>query len=273
MVKKDPLGRGLSAILKDVEERGGTRLIPVSQITPNPDQPRTSINEATLLELAASIREKGLLQPLLLKKRDGGYNIIAGERRFRAAVMAGLTEVTAIIKDVSEKEALEIALIENLQREDLSAIEIAATYQRFIDDFDYTHQDLAKKIGVDRSSVTNYVRLLKLPEWVRTLIAEGKLSQGHGRALLSLADEKEQRKFVEKVLNEGATVRDLERAGKKRKDPGTSPFAATEETLAETFGTRVSIAFARQKGRITIQFFSREDLDRIVDVILRDRNK
>jgi ParB family transcriptional regulator, chromosome partitioning protein len=268
VAKKDPLGRGLSAILKDVEERSGSRLIPVDQITPNADQPRQSIREETLLELAASIREKGILQPLLLKKKEkGGYDIIAGERRFRAAVMAGLTEVAAIIKDVDDKEALEIALIENLQREDLNSVEIAATYQKFLEEFGYTHQDLAKKIGVDRSSITNYVRLLKLPDWIRNLMSEGKLSQGHGRALLSLQNEKDRKRFVEKVLNEGASVRDLERAARKKNRPEKSQFEDAVETLTEVLGTKVNITFKKQKGKIIIEFYSREDLERIVESI------
>ncbi|MDR2017301.1 MAG: ParB/RepB/Spo0J family partition protein [Syntrophobacterales bacterium] len=267
--KKDPLGRGLSAILKDVEERGGIRLIRVDQIVPNPDQPRQSIKEEALLELAASIREKGLLQPLILKKNGGNkYDIIAGERRFRASVMAGLTEVSAIIKDVDDKEALEIALIENLQREDLNAVEIGATYQRFIDEFGYTHQDLAKKIGVDRSSVTNYVRILKLPEWIRKLMSEGKLSQGHGRALLALRNEKDQKRFVDKVLNEGASVRDLERAARKKNRQERSGFEDAADTLTEALGTKVDITFKKQKGKIIIEFYSGEDLDRIVESIV-----
>ena len=270
VAKKDPLGRGLSAILKDVEERGsGTRLIPVDQIEPNPDQPRQSMREEAIAELAASIREKGILQPILLKKKEnGGYDIIAGERRYRAAVMAGLTEVTAIIKDVDDREALEIALIENLQREDLNSVEIAATYQKFIDEFGYTHQDLARKIGVDRSSITNYVRLLKLPDWVKALMSEGKLSQGHGRALLSLQNEKDQKRFVEKVLNEGASVRDLERAARKKNRPEKSQFEDTVETLTEVLGTKVNITFKKQKGKIIIEFYSREDLERIVESIV-----
>jgi ParB family transcriptional regulator, chromosome partitioning protein len=270
VAKKDPLGRGLSAILKDVEERGsGTRLIPVDQIEPNPDQPRQSMREEAIAELAASIREKGILQPILLKKKEnGGYDIIAGERRYRAAVMAGLTEVTAIIKDVDDKEALEIALIENLQREDLNSVEIAATYQKFIDEFGYTHQDLARKIGVDRSSITNYVRLLKLPDWIRALMSEGKLSQGHGRALLSLQNEKDQKRFVEKVLNEGASVRDLERAARKKNRPEKSQFEDAVETLTEVLGTKVNITFKKQKGKIIIEFYSREDLERIVESIV-----
>jgi len=270
MVKKnDPLGRGLSAILKDVEDRGGTRLIPVAQIVPNPAQPRQSIREESLADLAASIREKGLLQPILLKKRDNGnYDIIAGERRFRAAVMAGLAEVTAIIKDVDDREALEIALIENLQREDLNSVEIASTYQRFIDEFGYTHQELAKKIGVDRSSITNYVRLLKLPDWIKTLMSEGKLSQGHGRALLSLQNEKDRKKFVEKVLSEGTSVRDLERAARKKNRQEKPQFEDAVETLTEVLGTKVNITFKKQKGKIIIEFYSAEDLERIVESIV-----
>ena len=243
--------------------------------SPSPRLPRTrisrgkSINEETIAELAASIREKGILQPLILKKgENGGYNIIAGERRYRAAVMAGLTEVTAIIKDVDDREALEIALIENLQREDLNSLEVAFTYQRFIDDFGYTHQELAKKIGIDRSSITNYVRLLKLPDWIKTLMSEGKLTQGHGRALLSLQNEKDRKRFVEKVLNEGASVRDLERAARKKNRQEKSQFEDAVETLTEVLGTKVNITFKKQKGKIIIEFYSREDLDRIVESIV-----
>jgi ParB family chromosome partitioning protein len=268
MVKKDPLGRGLSAILKDVEERGGSKLIPVDQIVPGSSQPRHGIREESLLELAASIREKGLLQPIILKKRNKGYEIIAGERRFRAAVMAGLREVQAIIKDVDEKEALELALIENLQREDLNALEIATTYQRFIDEFSYTQQDLARKIGIDRSSVANYVRLLKLPDWIKELIGEGKLSQGHGRALVSLDTEKEQRRFVDKVLNEGASVRDLERATKKKGCQGNNPFNHVEEMLRDFLSTKVNITYKKNRGKIIIEFYSKEDLERVTELFL-----
>ncbi len=273
MVKKDPLGRGLSAILKDVEERGGSKLIPVDQIVPGSSQPRHGIKEEPLLELAASIREKGLLQPIILKKRNKGYEIIAGERRFRAAVMAGLNEVHAIIKDVDEKEALELALIENLQREDLNALEIAATYQRFINEFSYTQQDLAKKIGIDRSSVANYVRLLKLPEWIKTLLGEGRLSQGHGRALLSLETEKEQRKFVDKVLNEGTSVRDLERATKKRSRHADNVFTQTEEMLRDLLSTKVNITYKKNKGKIVIEFYSKEDLERVIELFLTNNRQ
>ena len=237
MLKKDPLGKGLSAILKDVEEKGTSKLIPVEEITPNPTQPRLLIKEDTLVELAASIREKGVLQPLLLRKDGKGYEIIAGERRFRAAVMAGLREVPAIIKDVDEKESAEIALIENLQREDLNPIEIASVYERFIEDFSYTQEKLAKKIGIDRATISNFVRLLKLPEWIKQLIREAKLTQGHARVLVTLKNEAEQKKFVEKILKENISVRDLEREAKKKSYDRQSQFSNVEESLKEVLGT------------------------------------
>ncbi len=272
MVKKDPLGRGLSAILKDVEERGGSKLIPIDQIMPGSSQPRHEIKEGTLIELAASIREKGLLQPILLKKKNKGYEIVAGERRFRAAVMAGLQEVHAIIKDVDEKEALEIALIENLQREDLNALEVATTYKRFMDEFKYTQQDLARKIGVDRSSVANCLRLLKLPDWVKALMSEGKLSQGHGRALLSLETEKEQKRFVEKALNEGASVRDIERASRKKDGKPDSSFTHAEEMLKDLFSTKVNITYRNKKGKVIIEFYSKEDFERMMEIFFQNNH-
>src|SRR5512136_1964989 len=159
MRKKDSLGRGLSAILKDIEEKGVT-LVPVAQVKANPRQPRFNVREEGLEDLANSIKEKGLLQPILLRKKENGYEIIAGERRFRASRIAGLSEVPAIIKDADDRESLEIALIENIQREDLSPIELATVYTRFVDEFGYTHEALAKKIGIERSSVSNVMRLL-----------------------------------------------------------------------------------------------------------------
>jgi ParB family transcriptional regulator, chromosome partitioning protein len=267
MAKKDPLGRGLSAILKDVEERGGSKLIPVDHIVPNPSQPRLSMREETLLELASSIREKGLLQPIILKKKDRVYEIIAGERRYRASVMAGLREVPALIKDVDDREALEIALVENLHREDLSPVEIATVYQKFIEEFGYTQQDLARRLGLDRSSVSNFLRLLKLPDWVKMLMSEGKLTQGHGRVLLSLKTEREQKRFVERVLKENTSVRELERAVKKKVSHRGSLFSDMEETLRDMLGTKVNITYRKSKGKIIIEFYSKEDLERLIDIM------
>jgi ParB family transcriptional regulator, chromosome partitioning protein len=266
MRKKDSLGRGLSAILKDIEEKGVTTLVPVAQIKANPRQPRFNVKEEGLEDLASSIKEKGLLQPILLRKKDNGYEIIAGERRFRASRIAGLSEVPAIIKDVDDRESLEIALIENIQREDLSPIELATVYTRFVDEFGYTHEALAKKIGIERSSVSNVMRLLKLPEWVRKLISDGKLSSGHGRVLITLKSEAEQKRFVKKILNEGASVREAERA-RKAGTARSTPYTDIEEALRDALKTKVQVTYGRNKGRLVIEFYSKDDLERLVEIL------
>ncbi len=267
MRKKDPLGRGLSAILKDIEEKGVTTLVPVSQIRANPRQPRFDMREEGLHDLANSIKEKGLLQPILVRRKENGYEIIAGERRFRASRIAGLTEVQVIIKDVDDRESLEIALIENIQREDLNPIELATVYTRFAEEFGYTHEALAKKIGVERSSVTNIMRLLKLPEWIKKLITEGKLTSGHGRTLITLRNEGEQKKFVKKILSEGASVREIERARKTRAPVRKTPYADIEEALREALKTKVEVLFGRKKGKLIIEFYSKDDLERLVEIL------
>lgn len=266
MRKKDPLGKGLSAILKDIEEKGTTTLIPVAQIKANPRQPRLTVRQEPLEDLANSIKEKGLLQPILVRKKENGYEIIAGERRFRACRIAGLTEVPVIVKDVDDRESLEMALIENIQREDLSPIELATVYTRFVDEFGYTHEALAKKIGIERSSVSNIIRLLKLPEWVKGLISDGKLTSGHGRVLITLKNEAEQKKYVKKILSEGASVREVERARKA----GTlrrSPYSDIEEALMDALKTKVQVTYARNKGKLIIEFYSKDDLERLVETL------
>ncbi|MEO0249606.1 MAG: ParB/RepB/Spo0J family partition protein [candidate division WOR-3 bacterium] len=266
MGKKDPLGRGLSAILKDVEEKGATTMVPTGNISANPRQPRFDFKEESLQELASSIKEKGLLQPILVRKKDRGYEIIAGERRFRACRLAGLAEVPVIIKEANDQESLEMALVENVQREDLNPIELATIYARFVDEFGYTHEAIAKKIGVERSSVSNTIRLLKLPEWIRKLITEGKLTSGHGRALITLKSEAEQRRYVRKVLNEGASVRDIERV-RKVHGPAKSKYGDIEEALREALKTKVHVTFKRNRGKLTIEFYSKEDLERLVELL------
>ncbi len=266
-MKKDPLGRGLSAILKDIEDKGTSRSIRIDQIVPNPSQPRVRMDDRTIDELAASIAEKGILQPILVRNKGKLYEIIAGERRYRAAILAGLREVPAIIRDVDEREALEIALMENLQREDLNPLEIAAVYEKFIEEFAYTHEELAKKMGVDRSSVTNCLRLLKLPDWIQDFMTEGRLTQGHGRVLLSLKNEREQKKFVERVLREGTSVRELEREVRKKAPSKEHGLSLIEETLVKALQTRVNISMRKNSGKIIIEFYSREDLDRLSELI------
>ncbi len=266
MPKKDPLGRGLSAILKDVDE-GSAHSIPVQQILVNPNQPRLEMKEESLRELAASIEEKGLLQPILVRRKEGVYEIIAGERRFRAAKMAGLKEVPAIIREVNDREALELAMIENLQREDLNPLEIANVYRRFVEEFGYTHEELAKKMGIERSSVSNYIRLLKLPAWIQDLLAAGKLTQGHGRTLITLESEQEQKRYVKRALDENLSVRELERVRKTTRTAPPSPFLHAEEMLREALKTKVQVTFKKDKGRIIIEFYSKEDLERLLDCL------
>lgn len=268
MNKREPLGRGLSAILKDAEEKGNIRPIPIDLIITNPNQPRLNIKEDTLEELALSIKEKGLLQPIVVRKKDDKYEIVAGERRFRACLKAGLKEVYATIKDYDDNEALEAALIENLQREDLNPVEVATVYNRLINDFGYTQQELAERIGIDRSTVANFIRILSLPNWIKELIVEGKLTYGHARSLLSLSSEKEQKRFVNKVLNEGLSVRELEKEIKKVREK-TSPFNLIEEQLREILGTKVNITFKKNKGKIIIEFYSKEDMERILEILSR----
>ncbi|MEN6617046.1 MAG: ParB/RepB/Spo0J family partition protein [Syntrophorhabdus sp.] len=269
-MKKDPLGRGLSAILKDIEDKGSSRLIAIDQIVPNPAQPRVRMDERGIDELAASIAEKGILQPIILKRKANKlYEIIAGERRYRAAILAGLREVPGIIKEVDDREALEIALMENLQREDLNPLEVATVYEKFIEEFAYTHEELAKKMGVDRTSVTNYLRLLRLPSWIRELMIEGKITQGHGRVLLSLKSEKEQKRFVDKVLKEGTSVRELERQARKKGPLREPEVAVIEEALMKALQTKVNISLRKNRGKIIIEFYSRDDLERLSEVITR----
>lgn len=273
MLKKDPLGRGLSAILKDIEEKGDVKLIPVDQIVTNPRQPRFELKEDALEKLALSIKEKGLLQPIILRKKDKKYEIVAGERRYRASLMAGLREIQATVKDFDDNEALEVALIENLQREDLNPIEIATAYNKFIEEFGYSQQELADKLGIDRSSVSNFIRLLALPDWIKQLTSEGRLTQGHARSLLSLKSEKEQKRYVDRILNKGISVRELEREVKKKKAAKESVFSYIEETLREILGTKVNITYRKNKGKIIIEFYSRDDIERILELFRQADNQ
>jgi ParB family transcriptional regulator, chromosome partitioning protein len=267
MKKKDPLGKGLSAILNDVEDRGAPLFVHLNQIRPNPNQPRLSFKDESIAQLAESIKEKGLLQPILVRKVDHGYEIIAGERRFRACIKAGLAEVPVIVKEADDRESVEMALIENLQREDLNSMDVARVYHRFVEEFDYTHENLAKKIGVERSSVTNYIRLLKLPSWIQELVAVGKLTQGHGRVLITLEDEAEQKQYVDRVLKEAISVRGLEGIRRRKGSPKNSRFGYAEDLLRETLKTKVQITFRNNKGKLIIEFYSKEDLEALLELL------
>jgi ParB family chromosome partitioning protein len=275
------LGRGLAALIGDVgEEIGaidrarGQRKVPVEFLRPNPRNPRRSFGEDDLEELTASIRERGILQPIIVRSISGmldAYEIIAGERRWRASQRAGLHEVPVILVEADDREALEIAIVENVQRADLNAIEEAAGYERLIAEFSYTQNDLARVIGKSRSHVANTLRLSKLPESVRNMVSEGTVSAGHARALLSVSDPE---LMARKIIDEGLSVRDIERIvqgetrgetkavpGKPRldKDPDTR---AVEKALEEALGLSVSIQHRTNgSGEVRISYKTLEQLD------------
>lgn len=290
------LGKGLAALLpqrppytsqKDglADETPQTHVgrsvveVPVDEIAPNPAQPRSSFDADKLLELANSIRASGIIQPLLVRRRGNRFELVAGERRWRAAKMAGLRTVPALVEEVSDERLIEVALIENIQREDLNPIEVATALQRLIQDHRLSHDEVARRTGKDRSTVTNLLRLLKLPEDIQQMVAERRLSMGHARAILGLPAEDLQRRVAEKAASHGLSVRQVERlvrrmtetrepkpADEVAEDPNVR--AAVQE-LERALGTRVRIvARSESRGRIEIEYYSAEDLERIYSLIV-----
>lgn len=277
------LGKGLYALLSEetkqvIEaDKQDLRYLKIEEIRPNPFQPRTDTNE-NLAELVVSIKENGVLQPIVVRQRSDGYELVVGERRLRAAKEAGLLTIPAIIKDISEPEMLELALVENIQRTDLNPIDEALAYKRLVDEFNLTHDGIAEKVGKDRSTITNALRLLTLPPKVRDYIAQRKISAGHARALLTITDRKEQEAICERIVNEGLSVRDVEKLCTpkiKRTKSSLSRLErdvhieALEDMLQQYLGSRVDIEKRGGRGNIKIQFYSDEDLDRIVKVIIK----
>lgn len=288
------LGRGLSALIpkKEVsiregvisEDSGGVGVmasIEMDRIRPNPFQPRTDFDPSSLEELSRSIVEKGLIQPITVRRAGGDYQLVSGERRLRAAQRAGLASIPAFIVDVqSDAEMLELALVENIQREELNPIEIAHAYQRLINECRLTQDEVGKKVGKDRSTVTNFLRLLKLPEQIREGLRRGRLTIGHARALLGLENEREQMRMFEQIVAGHVNVRTVERTTRIKKSrpqrhgkhgSGVHTF---EEQLKRALGTKVKVyAKTGGKGEIVIQFFSSEDLERILEIILDKRHR
>ena len=254
--------------------------IRISEIIPNKDQPRTEFDEASLDELTESIKQFGVIQPLLVQKRGKYFEIIAGERRWRAARKAGLKTVPAVIRDYSEKETVEISLIENIQRQDLNSIEEAKAYRRLLDEFGMTQDEVAKRVSKSRTAVTNSVRLLNLEEHVQRMVIDGDLSAGHARALLGLSDPELQRKAAEEVVRGELSVRETEllvkellkpkkeRRPKKVNEQLEAVYHEMENRLTEQIGTKVRIVHGRGKrGKIEIEYYSQDDLNRIIDLI------
>jgi ParB family transcriptional regulator, chromosome partitioning protein len=273
------LGRGLSALIPGASDETGLVEVPVQAVAPNPRQPRQGFDEESLEGLARSIREVGVLQPVVVRRVNGGYELVAGERRVRAAKLAGLATVPALVRTTDDTESLREALIENIHRQDLSALEQAAAFQELQDDLGVTQEDLAERLGHSRSHVANTIRLLNLPPDVQRLLAEGSLTAGHARALLSLEDPEAQMSLGLRIAAEGLSVRQTEdlvrsfvvhpaartEAAPKPVDP---KLLQIEEALADALGARVRIQRARRKGRIVIDFGSKADLDRIARAIL-----
>ena len=272
--KKGGLGKGLDAIFSenDMEDRNAAVAININEIEPNRAQPRKSFDDASLADLAESIAQHGVLQPLLVRPLiGGGYQIVAGERRWRAARMAGVQEVPAVVRDLSESEVMQLALIENLQREDLNPLEEAGGYQALMEGYGFTQEDVARTVGRSRPAVANALRLLALPEDLRALVQEGKLSAGHARALLAFPDEEGMRRAARLAVEQGLSVRQLEKMahaargetaeGKPKKEKRRLPYYdEVELALHEHLGRRVSVKGSQKKGTLQIEFYGQEDL-------------
>ena len=286
MTETKRLGRGLEALLgpitlEQAERSGALRELPVDAIQANPYQPRGRIDETALKELVASIRSSGLLQPVVVRPRLGGYELIAGERRWRAVRELGWTKIPAIVKDVDDRTLLTLALVENLQRDDLSPIEQAVSYQRLMDEFQASQAEIARLVGKDRSTVANMLRLLRLPPEVRTMVDDGRLAEGHARALLGLSDSKEMVRLAREALAKAWSVREIEvrvRSDhqprvKTRRTAPNRPLShgqrRVEDALRKKLGTDVHLTSRRRgRGVISISYYSNDDLARLLELVL-----
>jgi ParB family chromosome partitioning protein len=291
------LGRGLEALLGSVtreqaQASGALRELPLNHVMPNPYQPRTQVDEAALVELTSSIEASGLLQPVVVRPRNGKYELIAGERRLRAVQRLGWTKIPAVVRDVDDPTLLTLALIENLQRDGLTAIDEAAGYQRLGDEFKLPQTEIARRVGRNRSTIANLLRLLKLPDEVKTLVHERKLSEGHARALLSVSNESELIPLANQAVEHGWSVRDLEARARGEAPasspttvgataPATQPAGRTvqkmasadvrrvEDALRKRLGTDVRVTSRRRgRGFISISYYSNDDLARVLEVVL-----
>ena len=292
--KKSGLGKGLDSLITDkvgknttvkvkTEEKEATDgvMLNINKVEPNRDQPRKNFDEDALLELAESIKQFGILQPLLVQKKDDYYQIVAGERRWRAAKMAGIKEVPVIIKQLSDQEIMEISLIENIQRENLNPIEEALAYKRLLNEFNLKQDEVAERVSKSRTAVTNSMRLLKLNEKVQQMVIDEMLTTGHARALLGIDDQEKQFLVAQKIFDEKLSVRDTEKLVKKlqkekkeNKDTADQKdekleaiYRDLEEQIKQIFGTKVYIKQKNEKeGKVEIEYYSQDELDRIVDM-------
>jgi ParB family transcriptional regulator, chromosome partitioning protein len=280
------LGRGLQALIVDTEipaiepesgpSKDGVSYIDINEIKPNRNQPRKLFDADRLQELADSIQEHGVIQPLIVRSVDNGYELVAGERRWRAARLAGLKTVPCLLRELTEEENALIAIIENMQREDLNPIEEAEGLNRMIDAFGLTQEQVSKSVGKSRPYITNSLRLLKLPMEIKDMLSQGALSPGHGRALLSMSDAKVQLTVAHKIVSDGLSVRTVEAMVQKKQGAKTpthkhaerdANLLQLERELKETLGTKVKINMAGKKGKIEIEYYSQEELERLIDLL------
>ncbi|MEW4308010.1 ParB/RepB/Spo0J family partition protein [Rossellomorea marisflavi] len=271
------LGKGLDALFTANKEEETVQEVKLKDLRPNPYQPRKIFQPQAIEELKASIQEHGILQPIIVRKSIKGYEIVVGERRYRAAKAAELKTVPVVIRELDEKQMMELAVLENLQREDLTPIEEAAAYQMLMDKLGITQEELAKRLGKSRPHIANHIRLLGLSQPVQELISDGKLTMGHGRALLGLKNKKGLTQLVNRVMKDSLNVRQLEKlvqelnddvSRETKKKVRKDVFIEEQETrLRERFGTTVTIKQSKKKGKIELEFFSKEDLERILDLL------
>lgn len=293
------LGKGLDALIpsaqmpkkaketaEDIEDKGQEKLVKITKVEPNREQPRKNFDEDALQELADSIKQFGLLQPILVQDRQSYYEIIAGERRWRAAKLAGLKEVPVIVKSFTEQEIVEISLIENIQREDLNPIEEALAYKRLLTEFSLTQDEVAERVSKSRTTVTNSMRLLKLDERVQQMIIDDMITTGHARALISIEDKNIQYELAQKIFDEKLNVREVEKLVKSIQSPKPKKepkkvneslevvYRDIEERLKQSLGTKVSIQSKENgAGKMEIEFFSHEELERITEFFMKNRQE
>lgn len=284
MSGRKALGRGLAAIIPQAAEADSEQLaiqeIAVTDIAPNPGQPRREFNQEQLEELAASLREHGVLEPVIVRSKGSGFELVVGERRWRAAHLAGLAVIPALVRDLDDREAMELALVENLQREDLNPMEEAEAFRRLSVEYGLTQEEIAARVGKRRSTVANRMRLLELDDNLQGEVRKGRLSAGHARAILGISDEAKRQEVAQRVVNEGLSVRAVEKLarqettkptrGRRRTkvDESQRELRVLEEELQTRLGTRVRIVRQGEQGRIEIEFYSDEDITRIYELIV-----
>jgi ParB family chromosome partitioning protein len=277
-MEKKVLGKGLSALIPEQAEERANNIsyVKLERVKPNPLQPRENFDQKRLEELVSSIREKGVLQPVLVRAKEGDYELIAGERRLRAAKALGISEIPVIVRNVSDADTLELSLIENIQREELNPIEEAKAFRRLVDEFGFSQENVANAVGKDRATISNTIRLLGLPKRVQEMIANGELTMGHAKPLLSLSGEHTILKLANRIMRNDLSVREVENIVSEKKsaaarikipDEKDHKVMFFEEELQRTLGTRVKVQHGKKRGKVVVEYYTLQDLERIYNII------